>query len=204
MSEAQTGSDSQVKTVSLEEHETVKKELDKLKTIFEERQTKALKKEDVLKKDELLKALGIEKDPEKSEIELISEKLNNTNQSIEELKKALDAEKAEKEQAKQAAVKLQREVELKELADEMGINKKLALKLADVNAEDLKAELAKIAEEYPEIKIVKNVGAGTNPVNGNKPEDIKAEFEKLDAQPSLTREEQKRFNQLATKLKEQK
>jgi hypothetical protein len=130
-------------------------ELEKLQKIFDERQTKALKKEDVLKKDEILKVLGLEKDATKDPLELINEKLSGFNKTIEQLQndiKDKDAKLTLKEKQEKA----------KELAEKAGYKAKI-VKLMNLDAEDLQKELEERAEEFPELKENKTLGGGGNP-----------------------------------------
>lgn len=126
-------------------------ELEKLQKIFDERQTKALKKEDVLKKEEILKALS-EPDKTKDPIELINEKLSGFTSTIEKLQNDL------KEKDEKLTLKEKQE-QVKELAEKAGLKAK-AVKLIDLNAEDLEEELKKVAEEFPELKEKSGVGGG--------------------------------------------
>ena len=63
-------------TVTLEQFNAQKAELEKLQKIFDERQTK------VLQKGEILKALGIKKDPEKDPIEQLKEVVLGTQETV--------------------------------------------------------------------------------------------------------------------------
>jgi hypothetical protein len=149
-------------TVTVEEFNAQKAELEKttaeltkLQKIFEDRQTKQLKKEDVLKKDELLKVLGIEKDPTKEPMDLVNEKLSSLTSTIEQLQKDLK-DKDEKLTLKEKQEKA------KELAEKAGLNAKLTVKLLDLNG-DIEAQLKSFETEYPELKVKKDLGSGSNP-----------------------------------------
>lgn len=79
-------------SVSVEEYNTLKadfektnEKLAKLEKIFEERQTKVFDKNKAISKEELLKELGLVKDPEKTEIELVNEKFATLSKSVEDL-----------------------------------------------------------------------------------------------------------------------
>lgn len=151
--------------VNMKDYQETKAKLEKLEKIFDERQTKALKKEDVLKKDELLKALGIEKDPGKDPMDLINDKLTSTNQALKDLQDELAKER-------DAKTKLEKKTQVKDLAERAGLNKDLTIKLIDDFNGDLEAQVNAIAEKYPELKIKKSVGAGSNPASVNVPKDI--------------------------------
>ncbi len=112
-------------------------ELNKLKKIFNERQTKALDKAGILK------ALGIEKDPEKDPLELIKESLANTNKTIEQLKAEIKA-KDEKLMLKEKQSKAEKLAQSLSFADPED-----ALKFIDLNSESLEDDLKKLAESKP-------------------------------------------------------
>ena len=144
--------------VTKAELEAIKAELDatkatneKLAKIFEERQTKALKKEDVLKKDELLKALGIEKDPEKDPVELINEKLSGLGKQIEELTQAATTAKAEAAHAvkRATAEKIAQSLNFIDVDD--------AVEIA-IKSDDIESKLKEIAQAKPHW--IKPVNAG--------------------------------------------
>ena len=71
--------------VSIEEYNSLKERFDKLEKIFEERQTKVFDKNKAIPKEVLLKSLGLEKDPEKTEIELVNERFATLNKTVEQL-----------------------------------------------------------------------------------------------------------------------
>lgn len=158
------------KTVTVEEFnalkaelETTKEEHGKLSKIFEERQTKALKKEDVLKKDELLKVLGIEKNPEKEPLDLVNEKIANLTKTIEQLTNdvKLKDEKLSLTQKRSQAEKLAQALSFNDVDD--------AIKFVDINSENLESDLKALAESKPYlIKQVKDVGSAFN--QGSKTE----------------------------------
>ena len=79
-------------SVSIEEYNTLKadfekanEKLGKLEKIFEERQTKAFDKNKAISKEVLLKELGLVKDPEKTEIQLVNEKFATLSKTVEDL-----------------------------------------------------------------------------------------------------------------------
>jgi hypothetical protein len=79
-------------SVSIEEYNTLKadfekanEKLGKLEKIFEERQTKTFDKNKAISKEVLLKELGLVKDPEKTEIELVNEKFATLSKTVEDL-----------------------------------------------------------------------------------------------------------------------
>ena len=72
-------------SVSIEEYNSLKERFDKLEKIFEERQTKVFDKNKAIPKEVLLKSLGLEKDPEKTEIELVNERFATLNKTVEQL-----------------------------------------------------------------------------------------------------------------------
>lgn len=84
--------DKETQSVSLEEYNSLKadfeetnEKLDKLEKIFEERQTKVFDKNKAINKETLLKELGLVKDPEKTEMELVNEKFATLSKTVEDL-----------------------------------------------------------------------------------------------------------------------
>ena len=151
---------------------TQQAELEKLKKIFEERQTKALNKEDVLKKDELLKALGIEKDPEKSEIDLIREQIATSQQQVQTIQTELAKER-------EAKAMFEKTVKMKELARQYNfVDVDDALKFINVNSDNLEADLKNLAETKKYLvksEQPKNIGSAFN--GGQQTKNV-SEFEK--------------------------
>ena len=78
-------------SVSIEEYNSLKERFDKLEKIFEERQTKVFDKNKAIPKEVLLKSLGLEKDPEKTEMELVNERFTTLNKTVEQLQADLKA-----------------------------------------------------------------------------------------------------------------
>lgn len=78
-------------SVSLEEYNSLKDRFDKLEKIFEDRQTKVYDKNKAIPKEVLLKSLGLEKDPEKTEMELVNERFTTLNKTVEQLQADLKA-----------------------------------------------------------------------------------------------------------------
>ena len=147
-------------TVSKEEFETQKTELEKLKQIFDERQTKALKKEDVLKKDELLKALGIEKDPDKDPVALVSETVANLTKTVEQLREELNQSKTEKE--KNAKIE-----KVKEIANQLRFhNSADAISGIDLDG-DIEEQVRQKANDFPHYIKKDNVGGNFNSYKSN-------------------------------------
>ena len=147
-------------TVSKEEFEAQKQELEKLKQIFDERQTKALKKEDVLKKDELLKALGIEKDPDKDPVSLVSETVANLTKTVEQLKEELNQSKAEKE-------KNEKIEKVKQIANQHKFyNYQDALTGIDLDG-DIEEQIRQKATDFPHYIKKDNVGTNFNSYKSN-------------------------------------
>lgn len=83
--------DKKTESVSLEQFNELKSRYDKLEKIFEERQTKTYDKNNAVSKEMLLKTLGIEKDPQKTEIEVVSEKFTALTKTVEQLQADLKA-----------------------------------------------------------------------------------------------------------------
>jgi hypothetical protein len=87
-----TDENKDTQSVSIEEYNTLKadfekanEKLGKLEKIFEERQTKTFDKNKAISKEVLLKELGLVKDPEKTEIELVNEKFATLSKTVEDL-----------------------------------------------------------------------------------------------------------------------
>ena len=154
----------QEKTVTVEEFnalkaelETTKEEHGKLSKIFEERQTKALKKEDVLKKDELLKELGLVRDPDKDPMALVNEKFASLTKTIEQLTNDVKTrdEKLTHTEKRSVAEKIAQSLSFNDVDD--------AIKFVDINSENLETELKALAESKPYlIKQIKDVGGAFN------------------------------------------
>lgn len=101
--------------------------------------------------------LGMKPEEIKSE-DIVNSKIAEIAKKNKELEDKWNA-------AEQKANRLEKQAQAKELAEKAGLKAK-AVKLIDLNAEDLEAELAKVAEEFPELKESKSLGGGgANPTD---------------------------------------
>lgn len=150
-------------SVTLEEYNKLKGDfdaqkakLDKLEKIFEERQTKTLDKEGILK------LLGIEKAPEKPIGEVLSEKFNSLNGLVEQLQKDIKA-KDEKLALNDKKAKV---LEAAKPYNFIDVNDVLAV--IDLNNDDIEGQLKAIAESKKHwIKPKENLGGAFGQVSGN-------------------------------------
>lgn len=133
-----------------------KAKLDKLEKIFEERQTKTLDKEGILK------ILGIEKAPEKPIGDVLGEKFNALNSLVEQLQKDIKA-KDEKLALNDKKAKV---LEAAKPYNFIDVNDVLAI--IDLNNDDIEGQLKAIAESKKHwIKPKENLGGAFGQVSGN-------------------------------------
>jgi hypothetical protein len=167
--------------VTKEQFEAQRAELEKLKKIFDERQTKVNEKADEklkeaeLTKEAVLKALGIEKDPEKDPMELINEKLSTTNKTVQELQDELKKEREAKEQfVKQTKVK-------DSIAKMNFVDPDIVMKLVDLDSETLEDDLKAIAESKPYLvrQDDKKLGGRFNGKSDNDPSEYNKIYENM-------------------------
>lgn len=155
--------DKETQSVTLEEYNKLKGDfdaqkakLDKLEKIFEERQTKTLDKEGILK------LLGIEKAPEKPIGEVLSEKFNSLNGLVEQLQKDIKA-KDEKLALNDKKAKI---LEAAKPYNFIDVND--VLNVFDFSNEDIDGQLKAIAESKKHwIKPKENLGGAFNGGSGN-------------------------------------
>lgn len=130
----------QPQSVSIEEYNSLKDRFDKLEKIFEERQTKVYDKNNAVSKEVLLKTLGIEKDPQKSEMELVNEKFTTLNKTVEQLQADIKSkdEKLALNEKKQKVRELAKPYNFIDISDVLGV--------IDYSNEDIEGQLKNIAE----------------------------------------------------------
>lgn len=128
-------------SVSIEEYNKLKDDftaqsakLDKLEKIFEERQTKTLDKEGILK------VLGLEKAPEKPIADVLSEKFSTLNATVEQLQADIKAkdDKIALNDKKQKVRELANSYNFIDVNDVLGV--------IDYSNEDIEGQLKTIAE----------------------------------------------------------
>lgn len=137
----------ETQSVSVEDYNKLKEDfekqnekLGKLEKIFEERQTKAFDKNNAISKDVLLKELGLVKDPEKTEIQLVNEKFATLNKTVEDLTAQI--------KAKDEKIALnEKKAKVRDLASSYNfIDVNDVLNVIDYNDEDYDKQLKAIAE----------------------------------------------------------
>ena len=137
----------ETQSVSVEDYNKLKEDfekqnekLGKLEKIFEERQTKAFDKNNAISKDVLLKELGLVKDPEKTEIQLVNEKFATLNKTVEDLTAQI--------KAKDEKIALnEKKAKVRDLASSYNfIDVNDVLGVIDYNDEDYDKQLKTIAE----------------------------------------------------------
>lgn len=133
-----------------------KAKLDKLEKIFEERQTKALDKEGILK------ILGIEKAPDKPIGEVLGEKFDALNSLVEQLQKDIKT----KDEKLALNDKKARILEAAKTYNFIDVND--VLNVFDFSNDDIEGQLKAIAESKKHwIKPKENLGGAFNGVSGN-------------------------------------
>lgn len=170
--------DDKTKSVTLEEYNKLKGEfeaqktkydeqktkLDKLEKIFEERQTKTLDKEGILK------LLGIEKAPEKPIADVLGEKFNALNTLVEQLQKDIKA-KDEKLALNDKKAKIAEAAKAYNFIDVNDV-----LNVFDYSNEDIEGQLKAIAESKKHwIKSKENLGGAFNGGSGS-PADLEEQL----------------------------
>lgn len=158
-----TDSTQQTQSVSIEEYNKLKDDftaqgerLGKLEKIFEERQSKVFDKNKAISKEELLKTLGFEKDPEKSELELVNERFTALNKTVEQLQADLKT----KDEALALNLKKQKVIELAKPYNFIDVNDVLAV--IDYTNDDIDAQLKNIAEIKKHWITPTNLGGAFN------------------------------------------
>jgi len=133
--------DNNTQSVSIEEYNKLaedfkgtKEKLDKLEKIFNERQTKTLDKEGILK------VLGIEKAPEKPIAEVLNEKFNTLSKTITDLQ----ADLKQKDEKLALNEKKQKVINAAKPYNFVDINDVLAV--IDYSSEDIDGQVKTIAE----------------------------------------------------------
>lgn len=133
--------------------ETLKANNDKLERIFNERQTKTLDKEGILK------VLGLEKAPEKPIADVLSEKFNTLTQTVEQLQTDLKA----KDEALSLNAKKQKVRDLAKPYNFIDISDVLGV--VDYSNDDIEGQLKAIAESKKHW-IKSNVNLGNSFAGG--------------------------------------
>jgi hypothetical protein len=165
----------------------------------------ALKKESIehrmdskVLRETLAEVLGLTKEELPKETDLLKNAIAEIGKANKELAEKFEKSEREKEQLKKEAL-------LKDTADKLGLDTKLALKLANLDAEDMEAELKALQEEFPALKKQPTpVGMGTNPPRGNGKPGLEEEYKTLLAKPKLTGSEQQRLNEIVLELSQNK
>jgi len=164
--------DNKTPSVSIEEYSKLKGDFDaqklkleKLEKIFEERQTKTLDKEGILK------ILGIEKAPERPIAEVLGEKFNTLNGLVEKLQKDIEAKDAK------IALndKKQKVLELAKPYNFIDVND--VLSVIDLNNDDIEGQLKQIAQNKKHWVKQNNLGGSFSGGNGKNPNDIQAQLQ---------------------------
>lgn len=162
---AENDENTKPQSVSIEDYNSLKAKCDKLEKIFEERQTKTLDKEGILK------ILGIEKAPEKPIAEVLGEKINSLNVAVESLQaenKAKD-EKLAMNEKKQKVRDLAKPYNFIDVGD--------VLAVIDYSNDDIEGQLKTIAESKKHWIKGKDLGGSFSGTNGNPPSQPKTAFD---------------------------
>lgn len=164
--------DNTPQSVSVEDYNNLKAQFDalkanndKLEKIFNERQTKTLDKEGILK------VLGIEKAPEKPIAEVLNEKFNTLNQTVEQLQADLKT----KDEALALNSKKQKVIELAKPYNFIDVNDVLAV--IDYTNDDIDAQLKNIAETKKHWITSTNLGGAFNGGNGGAIADLEKQLQ---------------------------
>lgn len=160
-------------SVSVEEYNTLKanfektnEKLAKLEKIFEERQTKAFDKNKAISKEELLKELGLVKDPAKTEMELVNEKFAALSKSVEDL----TAQIKEKDGIIALNSKKSQVAELAKKYNFIDVND--VLTVIDFNSDNFDEQLKNIAETKKHWVKSANLGGSFGGGNEKNPKDL--------------------------------
>lgn len=171
--------------VTKAEFEAQQEELKKLKKIFDERQTKVNEQAEKkleqaeLTKEQVLKALGIEKDPDIDPIVSINEKLQNTNKTIEDLQAQL------KQKDEQLAVTSKKSNAIN-LAKTLNFNDpEDALRFVDINSDDLENKLKELTVSRPYLLKQKEINVG-NAFNNAQTQEVQASYDEIQKQIQKT------------------
>lgn len=161
------------KTVSVEEfnelakkYDDLKANNDKLSKIFEERQTKTLDKEGILK------ILGIEKAPEKPIAEVIGEKVNTLEATIKQLQ-------ADNEKANATLVLNGKKDKVREVAKQYNfVDINDVLGVIDYSNDDIEGQVKGIAETKKHWLKQTSLGGSFAGGNGGNGKDINEQIKK--------------------------
>lgn len=144
-----------------------KSELKETKELLREIQDKIPEGKEKPVKDQLLALLQKEEE-QKTENQILQEQVTTMNNSFEELKQQLENEKSQ-------SVLLQKKSKAKDLANGLKFqNADTALKLIDVNADDVEGQLKALAESQPYLikQEPKKINEQTNVPLKELPEDL--------------------------------
>lgn len=182
-------------SVSIEEYNTLKadfekanEKLGKLEKIFEERQTKAFDKNKAISKEVLLKELGLVKDPEKTEMQLVNEKFATLSKTVEDLTTQI--------KEKDGLIALNnKKSQVAELAKKYNfIDVSDVLNVIDYSNTDIEGQLKSIAESKKHWIKPQNLGGSFSGANAGNPKDLHEQLREaqkagnVDAEISLTRQ----------------
>lgn len=181
--------DKETQSVSVEDYNKLQEDfkaqgdkLAKLEKIFEERQTKALDKEGILK------ILGIEKAPEKPIADVLGEKLNTLADTITQLQNDI------KDKDEKLALN-DKKAKVSELAKKYNfIDVSDVLNVIDYTNEDIEGQLKSLAESKKHWIKPQNLGSSFSGANAGNPKDLQEQLREaqkagnVDAEISLTRQ----------------
>ena len=158
-----------IESVSLEEHNKLKEDfekanqkLSKLEKIFEERQTKVFDKNNAISKEALLKELGLVKDPEKTEMELVNEKFATLTKTVEDLTNQIKV----KDETIAMNEKRAKVLELAKPYNFIDVND--VLNVIDFNKDDFGEQIKTIAESKKHWVQQANLGGSFSGLKENK------------------------------------
>lgn len=182
-------------SVSVEEYNKLKSDfdvvtgkLDKLEKIFEERQTKTFDKNKAISKEVLLKELGLVKDPDKTEMELVNEKFATLTKTVEDLTAQIK-DKDEKLALNELKTKVRKLAEPYNFIDVSDV-----LNVIDYTNEDIEGQLKSLAESKKHWIKPQNLGSSFSGANAGNPKDLQEQLREaqkagnVDAEISLTRQ----------------